>query len=287
MILYLARYLLNVSRSLIAHLPTLKGKIMFKKTIIAGLVAGAFAPAFASAADSPHSLSGNIGVYSQYIFRGLTQTDRKPALQGGFDYAHSSGFYAGTWMSNVSWLRDFGGYSDGGSLEADLYGGFKGTFGKSDFGYDVGLLQYLYPGTVVPGGTKADTLEVYGALSWKWLSAKYSQSVGNKTFGVADSRGTWYLDLTATVPVTDKLSAVVHYGKQKFKGDAAPGVSNDTNASYEDWKLGLSYSLPNDFTLGAYYTDTKMSATQEAFYTTPSNRFVGKDAFTVYLSKTF
>jgi uncharacterized protein (TIGR02001 family) len=258
---------------------------MFKKTIIAGLVASAFVPAFASAADSPHTLTGNAGIYSQYIFRGLTQTNKDPAFQGGLDYSHSSGFYAGTWMSNVSWLRDFGGYNGGGSLEMDFYGGYKGTFG-GDFGFDVGLLQYYYPGDVIPGGTKADTLEMYGALSWKWISAKYSYSLDNKTFGVADSRGTWYLDLTGTFPVTDKLSVFAHYGKQKFEGGGA--VSNDSLASYEDYKIGASYTLPKDFTLGAYYTDTKMDALQEAFYTPlATNRFIGKDTFTVYLSKTF
>ena len=264
---------------------------MFKKTIIAGLVAGAFAPALVAAQQapaSPHTLTGNAGIYSQYIFRGLTQTDKKPAFQGGFDYSHSSGVYVGTWMSNVSWLRDFGGYTGGGSLEWDVYGGYKGTIGKTDFGYDVGVLQYYYPGTVATGGVKADTLEVYGALSWKWLSAKYSHSVGNKTFGVANSRGTYYIDLTANYPVTDKLTAVAHYGKQKFSGDAAPGISNDSLASYEDWKLGLSYALPKDFTVGAYFTDTDMTAVQEAFYTpAATNRPLGKSTFTIFLSKTF
>lgn len=264
---------------------------MFKKTIIAGLVATAFVPALASAADSPHTLTGNMGIYSQYIFRGLTQTDKKPALQGGFDYSHSSGFYAGTWMSNISWLRDFGGYTGGGSLEADFYAGFKGTI-TGDFGYDVGLLQYYYPGTVVAGGVKADTLEAYGALTWKWLSAKYSYSLDNKTFGVTDSRGTSYLDLTATIPVTDKLSAVVHYGKQKFEGGAGVAcggtLNNDTCASYEDYKVGLSYALPKDFTIGGYFTGTDMTNAQKAFYTpAATNRMIGKDAFTVYLSKTF
>lgn len=284
-------------RSFIAYEPTLKGKTMFKKTIIAGLVASAFVPAFASAADapaeSPHTLTGNVGVYSQYIFRGLTQTDRKPALQGGFDYAHSSGIYVGTWMSNVSWLRDFGAYTAGGSLEMDFYGGYKGTFGKSDFGYDVGLLQYYYPGTVAAGGTKADTLEAYGALSWKWISAKFSYSLDKKTFGVTDSRGTYYFDLSANYPITDKLTLIAHYGKQKFTGGSpatacAGGTNNDSCASYEDWKLGLSYSLPKDFTIGGYYTDTSMTSVQKAFYTpAATNRALGRDTFTVYVSKTF
>ncbi|MDH4149205.1 MAG: TorF family putative porin [Betaproteobacteria bacterium] len=261
---------------------------MFKKTLIAGLIASAFSPAFATAADSPHSLAGNMGLYSQYIFRGLAQTNGDPALQGGFDYSHSSGIYAGVWASNVSWLRDFNAYSSGGSLEMDFYGGYKGSF-ANDFGFDVGLLQYYYPGDVVAGGNKADTLELYGALSWKWLSAKYSHSATDKTFGVGDSSGTYYLDLTANYPLTEKLTLVAHYGKQKFKGNTA-GVSNDSNASYEDWKLGLNYALPKDFTIGAFYTDTSMSATQEAFYTTPAAagaRKLGKSAFTAFVSKTF
>jgi len=266
---------------------------MIKKTVIAGALATALAPGLVSAQQapapaSPHTLTGNVGLYSQYVFRGLTQTDKDPALQGGFDYSHSSGLYAGTWGSNISWLRDFGSYSGGGSLEWDFYGGYKGTFGKSDFGYDVGLLYYYYPGDVVPGAVKANTLEAYGALSWKWLSAKYSYSLDNKTFGVPNSDGTWYLDLTASVPLgSSGFTAIAHWGKQKFRGDTA-GVSNDSVASYEDWKLGVTYALPKDFTIGAFYTDTSMNATQEAFYTPVSTgRFIGKGTGTIFISKTF
>jgi uncharacterized protein (TIGR02001 family) len=265
---------------------------MQKQLIVAAAVASALAAGISSAAEepkSPHTLTGNVGLFSQYIFRGLTQTDGDPAIQGGFDYSHESGFYLGTWASNISWLRDFGSYSNGGSMEWDFYGGFKGTFGKSDFGFDVGLLQYWYPGDAVPGANKADTLEMYGALSWKWLSAKYSYSLDNKTFGVGDSSGTWYLDLSVDFPVTDKFNIQAHWGKQKFKGDTA-GISNDSFASYEDWKIGVTYVLPKDFKVGAFYTTTDMSATQEAFYTTPvsaGGRRIGKDAFTVYLQKTF
>ena len=260
---------------------------MFKKTLLAGAVAATMLPGVASAAESPHTLTGNIGFFSQYIFRGLNQTDTDPALQGGLDYSHSSGLYAGTWASNISWLRDFGAYSGGASLEWDFYGGFKGAFGKGDLGYDVGLLYYYYPGTVTPGFVKANTLELYGALSWKWLSAKYSYSLDNKTFGVANSDGTWYLDLSANIPVADKFAVQLHYGVQEFNGDAAPGISNDSLASYKDWKIGATYALPKDFTIGAFYTDTDMDATQTAFYTTPAGRFLGKDRFTVFIQKTF
>src|SRR3977135_2089821 len=127
---------------------------MFRKTVIAGLAAlapaiglaaepapaEATAPPTTAAATPPptpeHTITGNVGLFSQYIFRGLTQTNRNPAVQGGFDYAHSSGLYAGTWASNISWLREnastraggvtvaSGTYGDGGSLEWDFYGGY-------------------------------------------------------------------------------------------------------------------------------------------------------------------
>jgi uncharacterized protein (TIGR02001 family) len=266
-----------------------KGSTMIKKALTAGFIVAALASGLAQAqgSASPHTITGNVGLYSQYIFRGLTQTDRDPAIQGGFDYSHSSGFYLGTWASNISWLRDFGAYTAGGSAEIDFYGGFRNTFGKSDFGYDVGLLYYWYPGTTAPGAVDADTLEVYGALSWKWLSAKLSYALSDDVFGVQNADGTYYLDFTASYPVPNsKLSLVAHYGIQKFTGSTGT-FDNDTNASYEDWKLGVSYALPKDFTIGAFYTDTSMDATQQAFYTTPTGRFLGKDTFTVYISKTF
>jgi uncharacterized protein (TIGR02001 family) len=263
---------------------------MFKKTIIAGFIAGALGSGLAQAQQpaSPHTLTGNIGLFSQYIFRGLTQTNEEPALQGGMDYSHASGFYVGTWGSNVSVLRDAGAYSGGGSLELDIYGGLKGSIGKTDFGYDVGLLYYWYPGDVnkAAGFHEADTLELYGAISWKWLSAKLSYSLQDKTFGVDDSRGTYYLDLTATYPIPNtKLTAIAHYGMQEFEGTTA-GVSNDSFASYKDWKLGLNYSLPKDFTVGVFYTDTSMNSTQETFYTAAGTK-LGDGAVTVFVQKTF
>jgi uncharacterized protein (TIGR02001 family) len=273
---------------------------MFKKTVIAGLTAAALGSGIAQAAEpaSPHTLTGNVGIFSQYIFRGLTQTDTEPALQGGFDYAHAGGFYAGTWGSNVSWIRDFSqagfptaGYTGGASLELDIYGGYKGTIGKSDFGYDVGLLYYWYPGTKAGGTVKADTLEVYGALSWKWISAKLSWAISDEVFGVDNADGTYYLDLTATYPIPNsKLTLIGHYGMQKFSGTQASGAKNDDFASYDDWKIGLNYSLPKDFTVGLFVTGTSMDATQTAFYTTPTKpggRELGKTSTTVFVQKTF
>ena len=269
---------------------------MIKKTLTTALVATALSAGIAQAQTpaSPHTISANVGLYSQYIFRGLTQTNADPAVQGGFDYSHSSGFYAGTWASNISWLTDstsVTGYTSS-SMEWDFYGGFSNTIGNSDFGYDVGLLYYWYPGTrsdtAAPGSVDADTFEIYGALSWKWLSAKLNVALSNDVFGVPNADGTYYLDFTADYPVPNtKLNLIAHYGIQHFTGDSAPGVSNDDNASYDDWKLGATYALPKDFTIGAYYTDTSMNAQQTAFYTNSEGREVGKGTFTVYISKSF
>jgi uncharacterized protein (TIGR02001 family) len=272
---------------------------MLKKFVIASLAAAALGSGVAQAqkpGEPDYTLTGNLGLFSQYVFRGLTQTDEEPALQGGLDYAHKSGFYAGTWGSNVSVLRDTGAYSSGGSLELDIYGGFKGNIGKSDFGYDVGLLYYWYPGDAASGFHEADTLELYGAISWKWLTGKLSYSLNDKTFGVDDSRGTYYLELNAAYPIPNsKFTVIGHYGIQKFEGsNGAVGCSstdNDTCASYNDWKIGVNYTLPKDFTIGAFYTDTSgMDSAAKSFYTTSSSagsRKLGDSTITVFVQKTF
>ncbi|HZN23533.1 MAG TPA: TorF family putative porin [Burkholderiales bacterium] len=278
---------------------------MLKKTAIAGLLAAAATSGLTAAAEPTpeHTLTGNVGLFSQYIFRGLTQTNKEPALQGGFDYAHSSGLYAGTWASNISWLRDGGAYRAGGSLEWDFYGGWKPTFG--DFAFDLGTLYYWYPGDAAfsapgaPGNPKADTWELYAGAGWKWLTAKFSYSMRNKTFAVLDSKGTWYLDLTATVPLGDfakeltGVTLMAHWGKQKYSGTdprtAALG-SNDALYSYEDWKVGISYALPQNFTIGAFYTDT--SGANPLGYGSVSEggvfpRNIAKGTGTIYIQKTF
>ncbi|OQY67322.1 MAG: hypothetical protein B6D47_10970, partial [Rhodocyclaceae bacterium UTPRO2] len=115
-------------------------------TLLAGAVSAALtfppighAQTAPAAEDSPHTLTANIGLASSYRFRGIDQTFGKPALQGGFDYAHASGFYAGNWNSNVNSGAGF----PSGNLEMDFYGGWKKTLG--DWGLDVGAIYYTYP----------------------------------------------------------------------------------------------------------------------------------------------
>jgi uncharacterized protein (TIGR02001 family) len=227
----------------------------------------------------PFTFTGNFGIYSQYVFRGLTQTDRKPAFQGGFDVAHVSGVYAGTWGSNISWLHDAGVVAHGGSVEWDFYGGYRYAI-DDDFGLDGGVLHYDYPGSYVAGATNPDTTELYVAVAWKWASLRYSHAVSN-TFGVADSRNSRYFDLSANCPVTEALTLNAHVGRQQFAG-GANGFDNGDTLDYTDWKLGFSWAV-NGWNLGAYYTDT---TAKDAGYTL-AGRNVGKAAGTLFVQKTF
>lgn len=246
--------------------------------------AGAQAPA---AAAPEHTLTANVGLFSEYIFRGISQTAGEPAIQGGLDWSHASGFYAGTWASNISWLQDFGAYSRS-SLEWDFYGGYKGSIGGSDFSYDVGTLYYYYPGKRFPGVVSADTWEVYGALNWKWMGVKLSYSIDDY-FGARPTGektdGTLYWDLYANYPVGDSgvvLSA--HYGILDVRHDA----SGDGEVSYEDWKLGVAYTVPagtlKGLELGAYYSGNNA---KRRFYTDLTGYDTSKDRGVVYVKKTF
>jgi uncharacterized protein (TIGR02001 family) len=237
------------------------------------------APADAKAAE-PYTITGNFGIYSQYVFRGLTQTDRKPAFQGGFDVAHASGFYAGTWGSNISWLNDAGVVDHGGSLEWDFYGGYKYAI-NDDFGLDAGVLFYWYPGSYAEGITKPNTTELYLGGTWRWVSLKYSHAVSD-TFGIPNSRNSWYIDLSANYPITDVLTLNAHVGRQEYKG-STNGFDNGATLDYTDWKLGVTYAMAGGWNVGAYYTDTNA---KDAGYTL-AGRNIGKATGTVFVQKTF
>jgi uncharacterized protein (TIGR02001 family) len=208
-----------------------------RKSLITTAVLGALAaPSFVFAAETAPApdltVAYNVGLYSQYIFRGLTQTNSQPALQGGVDLKHSSGFYLGAWGSNISWLREKIGtssdavYTSGGSLELDLYGGYRTDI--KGVGIDVGALQYWYPGKVrKPGQSDANTTEVYGAVSYGWLQGKVSSVVSNDAWGFGkeynvnsggdDERGTYYAELNANIPLADTgITALIHVARQEF-----------------------------------------------------------------------
>jgi uncharacterized protein (TIGR02001 family) len=238
------------------------------------------APAAAPAADAkpaePYTITGNFGIFSQYIFRGLTQTDQKPAFQGGFDFAHTSGIYLGTWGSNISWLHDSGICNHGCSLEWDFYGGWKYAI-NDDWGTDIGVLEYYYPGSYVPGSTNPNTTEFYAAGSWKWVSLKYSYS-GYHTFAVPAHA--WYLDLSANYPINEQWTLNAHVGRQEYQG-STNGQSNSI-LNYTDWKLGVTW-LVAGYNIGAYWSDTNNNA--DAY--TLAGRNIGASTGTVFIQKTF
>lgn len=204
------------------------------------------APAAAAAPASPHTLSANVGVVSYYIFRGISQTRGGPAIQGGVDYSHSSGFYASAWASNINWVKDQQDKSV--PAEIDVYGGFKNTFAGDDWNYDLGVITYNYPGSgdvKANFSAKTDTVEVYAGLGWKWLSAKYSYTTSSNFIGWyggptglntnINSKGSDYLELNANYDLGDGWGINGHLGSQKVKNYQA---IRDTNASYMDYKIG-------------------------------------------------
>ena len=181
-------------------------------------------------------LAYNVGVVSDYRYRGISQTRLKPAVQGGVDFS-AGGIYLGAWASSIKWVQD--AYGDA-QVELDLYGGYKGEIAK-DLAYDVGLLQYIYPGASTAQWNAAyknpNTLEAYAAITYGPATAKLSYGLsnlfGNHDFGTGKgSRGSYYLDLSASFDVGGGVTLVPHLGYQK--------VVHIANASYTDYALTLS-----------------------------------------------
>ena len=234
---------------------------------------------------SEHTVTGNVSLVSDYLYRGISQTGQKPAVQGGFDYAHSSGFYAGAWGSSISWLSDAGAASTA-SLELDTYFGFKNSF-ATDFNYDVGFLRYNYPGTYVAGATKADTDEIYGLIGYKWITAKYSYALGD-TFGMPNAKGTSYFDLAASYAVPDTgITLGAHVGKQTYKGATADALAAaGATATYTDYKLSVSKDL-SGYVVGLAYSSTNAKTGAGQFYTSPQGKDLGRGTVVLSLSRSF
>jgi uncharacterized protein (TIGR02001 family) len=294
--------------------------LLLAALLFSGIASAQTPPGAPAAPTSPHTVTGNVAVTSQYIFRGLTQTNGDPAIQGGLDYSHASGFYAGTWLSNISWFTDQnantksapvslaspGGVgapyvpnkSNSTSLEWDFYGGFKNPFAGGDWNYDVGLIQYYYPGRYDNLGPyrKPNTTELYGAIGYKWLTLKYSKGISSQTFGVNEGSGADYLDLSASVPITDSgFTLLAHVGKQNYPGKAnAPywGASGGNNNffDYTDYKLAVSKEyLGFNFTLAWTYADTKDTAPdgETTAYMNAYGKNIGGNRVAFTVGKTF
>ena len=262
-----------------------------KKSLIAVALAASAAgfPAAAGAQStteaSPHTLSANMGLVSNYRYRGIDQTNGKPAVQAGIDYGHASGIYVGTWASNVSWLSDAGAGAVSNSIEMDLYGGYKGSAGG--IAYDVGVLRYYYPGTYPAGFVSPHTTEVYATATWSNVTLKYSHAVTN-LFGFADSKGAGYLDLTGNFDLGSGFGLVAHVGYQRIPSGSVGGVQvrAKSDCSYADWKLGVTKEVAG-IGIGLAYVDTNAKGDTGECYRNAYNRDLGKGTLVLSASKTF
>ena len=289
--------------------------------LLAGLSTVAFAADEPAAAEvSP--ITANVTVASNYIYRGLTQTNNKPAIQGGFDYAHESGFYIGNWNSSITWISDSypgagqGGHSVSAPVEMDFYAGFKKEFIGEGFATDIGVLQYYYPTSGMPSsqsnawvaanpasrqasGTTPNTTELYAAQNFTFGPVtgfgKVSYAV-TTLFGLQQSSGALYPDLTANYDTGFYgITVNAHVGYQYVPNNilttsaiAGAGNGGTWNASYADWKLGLTKDFGGGLSGTAYYTGTSAQKVGNTYvYSTPNGGNAGRGNAVVALTKTF
>lgn len=224
-------------------------RTLMSRTFTTVLMAALALPSLTHAEETvpPAPLTANLGLVSNYVFRGISQSQNEGAVQGGVDYAYENGLYVGFWGSTVDWVnRSDVRYKTHNQLEADLYGGYKLPLGQ--FTLDIGAVQYYYLGNDQglnkgsAGGQirTPDTLEGYVGLSYGVLSLKYNQVLSRSFIGWGGSsdpnksnEGTEYIDLTATVPLNKKVEVLAHVGRQIVK--------NYYQASYTDYLLGATY----------------------------------------------
>jgi len=259
-----------------------------KKTVlaIAAAVAATVLPAIAQAEEAASPLSFNIGAVTDYRYRGISQSRLKPALQGGLDYASPSGFYVGAWGSTIKWIKDAGEIADvdvgSANVEIDLYGGYKGEIQK-DLSYDVGLLQYVYPGNhydnLGGGAKKTDTLEIYGALTFGPATVKYSHAV-TTLFGTPDSKNSGYLDLSATFDAGSGFSVVPHVGYQRVAGDLS-------DFSYTDYSLTVSKDVEGFLLSAAVIGTSTKKINGDYAYISPEGKNLGRATVVLGVKKTF
>jgi uncharacterized protein (TIGR02001 family) len=182
-----------------------------------------------------YQISANVALVSDYKFRGISQSNKDGALQGGFDAAFGPGFYVGTWGSTVNF--DTNGEDGGccnGSLELDYYGGWGTDIGDSGFSVDMGYIYYSYPGD---NDTDADYQEVYISSSWRdlTLGVHYSDDY------YLESDEFWYIygDYSFTLPWD--LSLSLHAGYNVIEEDG--GFLSSDEDGYTDYSVSLSKTL--------------------------------------------
>ncbi|RPH45948.1 MAG: hypothetical protein EHM87_04255 [Burkholderiales bacterium] len=252
-----------------------------KKTLIALAAVASVVPSFASAQAATSPFTGNMTLTSDYRFRGLSQSYKLPALQGGIDWAHESGLYLGNWNSSISGNQ----YPNGASLEMDFYGGYKFPIGK-DVMLDVGALYYYYPGAYYNGFSgkpKFDNFELYFGGAMGPFSAKIFYAISDffgldETVGGKSSSGSYYIDLNYSTEIMPKLTLGAHLGYQSVK--------NYSNLSYTDYKIGVTYDWTG-WLLGAAFVGTNAEKAPYTAVDAQGSKFVGNNTLVLSIGKTF
>jgi uncharacterized protein (TIGR02001 family) len=223
--------------------------------------------AAAHADDHAPSVTGNLAVTSDYMFRGLTQTWGHPAIQGGADYTRPDGFAAGFWGSSIS-ERSY----PGGAMELDLYASYGQTI-DSEWSWRMGVYGYVYPGANLDqAGLPArslDTAEANAALTWKQVTVKYNRALTDY-FGVdaeqgytGDSKGTTYLQLDASLPLAEAWSLALHAGHTHYTAALATALATGARSpSYSDFGATLKYQFDPHWSISGGITH----ATDADFY---------------------
>ena len=223
--------------------------------------------------------TANVTLVNDYRYRGISQSAGKPAIQGGFDYAHESGFYIGNWNSSISWVGDLYGVS--APVEMDFYAGYKKEVLPGLTG-DIGVLTYYYPMTQKVS-VSPNTTELYIGAAYEFLTFKYSYALTN-LFGIVNpttgtsSSGSSYLDLSANYD-TGWYGVTLngHVGYQ--------AVNKFSQATYVDWKLGATKDLGNGFAISAAYIGT--NANKGVYYVPTTGSLTGNGTGIIALTKTF
>jgi uncharacterized protein (TIGR02001 family) len=193
-----------------------------RKSLLSLAVASVVATPLMANAEGFGTVSANVALTTDYYFRGISQTDNDGAIQGGFDWSHDSGVYAGVWASNV----DFGDTH----IEVDTYLGFANEIGDTGIGYDVNVLRYNY------NDADFETNEYTVGLNYSYFSASYSYS--NDWYDSDESSNYFKLGFDYDLPGDFALSASVG----KSFGDAfdKDEVGTATDFDYVDYKIGIS-----------------------------------------------
>lgn len=302
------------------------------KLLAAAAIAVISASAFAEdapAADAPEvsPVTANVTVTSDYVFRGLSQTNFKPAIQGGFDFAdEGTGLYVGNWNSSITWISDAYGQNGyvptpkgtakavSAPVEMDFYAGIRKDLIGDGFVSDLGVLTYYYPTSGIPntGGyyTNPNTTELYIAQNYTFGpvtgNIKLSYAV-TTLFGTANSTGSYYPEFNTNYDTgVWGLGLNAHVGMQQYAGNIQNasggnyatyysnnqipnGTSNSSLYTYTDWKLGISKDFGGGLIGNVAYTGTnaKNFGVNGYAYSSPQGNNLGKSQGFVSLTKTF